>query len=372
MKRRQFVGGVAAAATAWGLRRDARQQESDCRGALLLQQAEETFEWSASDVMAAGAIPGLGVGVDNLAEAHRTRHPAGRLKIKIYAGGELVPAFEVIRRCQSRHRRDAVTMHRTTTRENSMRRSSSPRFRSVINYIEMNGWLYYGGGLELWRELYEPFNLVPFPCGNTGVQMGGWFNKEINSIDDLKGLKMRIPGLGGEVIRRAGATPVTLPASEIFTSLQTGVIDATEWVGPYNDVALGLHEVAKYYYYPGWQEPAPNLECFVNKEAWDSLPADLQSIIEISCQAITTDMMAEYTHGNAMALQQLMEDPNVEIRQFPDEVLQYLRSIAKDIVEEMVENDPAVAKIYASWSAFLEKSIPNQRITEQAFLNTRS
>jgi TRAP-type mannitol/chloroaromatic compound transport system substrate-binding protein len=235
----------------------------------------------------------------------------------------------------------------------------------------MNAWLYYGGGLDLWRELYEPFNLVPFPCGNTGVQMGGWFNKEINSIADLKGLKMRIPGLGGEVLRRAGGTPVTLPASEIFTSLQTGAIDATEWVGPYNDITLGLHTVARYYYYPGWQEPAPALQAYVNRAAWESLPPDLQAVIEIACQAITTDMQAEYTHGNAVALEQLMADPNVELRQFPDDVLQYLKSITQEIVEEMVVDDPMAAKIYRSWSTFLEQSIPNQRITEQAFLATR-
>jgi TRAP-type mannitol/chloroaromatic compound transport system substrate-binding protein len=240
-----------------------------------------------------------------------------------------------------------------------------------MTYMEMNGWLYYGGGLELWRELYEPFNLVPFPCGNTGVQMGGWFNKEINSIEDLKGLKMRIPGLGGEVLRRAGGTPVTLPGSEIFTSLQTGAIDATEWVGPYNDIAFGLHKAAKYYYYPGWQEPAPALQCYVNRKAWDTLPPDLQAIIEVSCQAITTDMQAEYTYGNSMALQQLMDDPTVEIRPFPDEVLQLLKSKAEEIVAEMVDEDPMIARIYESWSTFLEKSVPNQRITEQAFLETR-
>ncbi len=146
--------------------------------------------------------------------------------------------------------------------------------------LELNGWLYYGGGLELWRELYAPFNLVPFPTGNTGVQMGGWFNKEINTVDDLKGLKMRIPGLGGEVLRRAGGTPVTLPGSEIFTALQTGAIDATEWVGPYNDASFGLHKAARYYYYPGWQEPGPGLEIIINRQAWDALPADLQEIVD--------------------------------------------------------------------------------------------
>jgi len=201
--------------------------------------------------------------------------------------------------------------------------------------------------------------------------MGGWFNKEINFVADLKGLIMRIPGLGGEVLRRAGGTPVTMPASEIFTSLQTGTIDATEWVGPYNDVSLGLHKAAKYYYYPGWQEPGPTLEFVVHKAAWDSLPDDLKAIVDIACQSINQDMVAEYTHGNAIALQQLIADPDVELRPFPKEVLDRFKAITNNIIEEWVAEDPKAAKIYASFNAFREKSIMNQRISEQAFLETR-
>jgi len=362
MKRRQFVGSLAAAAS---LAACAKQDEGTATAA---PQFSETFEWSVATSWPP-KYPGLGIAVNNLAD-RIDRASGGRLKIKVYAAGELVPAFEAfdaVRRGMVEMGHDAAYYHKGVV--------PAAQFMTAIpfgmTYMEMNGWLYYGGGLELWRELYEPLNLVPFPCGNTGVQMGGWFNKEINSIADLSGLKMRIPGLGGEVIRRAGGTPVTLPASEIFTSLQTGAIDATEWVGPYNDVTLGLHKAARYYYYPGWQEPAPALQCYVNKQAWETLPPDLQAIIEVSCQAITTDMQAEYTHGNSVALQQLMDDPKVEIRPFPDEVLQFLKSKAEEIVAELVDEDPMVAKIYESWSAFLEKSIPNQRITEQAFLATR-
>ena len=231
--------------------------------------------------------------------------------------------------------------------------------------MELNAWLYYGGGLELWRELYAPFNLVPFPCGNTGVQMGGWFNKEINSIDDLKGLKMRIPGLGGEVLRRAGGTPVTMPGAEIFTSLQTGAIDASEWVGPYNDVSFGLHKAAKYYYYPGWHEPGSGLECIINQEAWNSLPDDLQAIVEITCQSITADMAAEYSHGNANSLRQLSEDPNVELRSFPNDVLQHLKELTKEIMAEMIARDPAVAKIGRAYYDYLDKSAANSRIAQR-------
>ena len=240
-----------------------------------------------------------------------------------------------------------------------------------MNYMELNAWIHYGGGQKLWRELYAPFNLVPFLCGNTGVQMGGWFNREINSVKDLEGLRMRIPGLGGEVLRRAGGTPVTLPGAEIFTSLQTGVIDATEWVGPYNDVSFGLHKAARYYYYPGWQEPGPGLECIINRKAWESLPDDLQALVEITCQSITTDMAAEYSHGNANSLQQLLEDPTVEVRPFPPEVLQHLKTIARELVDEMAAKDPAVAKISGPYYEYLAKMEANTRISEQAYLDTR-
>ncbi len=362
MKRRHFVGGLAAASglAACGPR------ANDCEAGA--GRSAESFEWSIVTSWPP-KYPGLGIGVDNLADYIGTAS-GGRLKIKVYAAGELVPAFEVFDSVS----RGAFEMGHGASYYHRGKVDAAQFFTSIpfgMNYLEMNGWLYYGGGLELWRELYEPFDLVPFPCGNTGVQMGGWFNKEINSIEDLKGLKMRIPGLGGEVLRRAGGTPVILPAAEIFTSLQTGAIDATEWVGAYNDMSFGLHKAAKYYYYPGWQEPGPTLECIVNRAAWDSLPPDLQALVGIACQAITTDMTAEYTHGNAIALQQLKQDPNVEIRRFPSDVLQYLKSITAEAIGVLVASDPAAAKIHASFSAFLEKSAEYQRITEQAFLETR-
>jgi TRAP-type mannitol/chloroaromatic compound transport system substrate-binding protein len=307
--------------------------------------------------------------VENLA-ARVERASAGRLKIKVYGGGELVPAFEVFDAVS----RGAVEMGHDASYYHKGKVDAAQFFTAIpfgLNYMELNAWLFYGGGLELWRELYAPFNLFPIPCGNTGVQMGGWFNREINSIDDLKGLKMRIPGLGGEVLRRAGGTPVTLPGAEIFTSLQTGAIDATEWVGPYNDIAFGLHKAAKYYYYPGWQEPGPGLECIINQDAWKSLPADLQAIVEITCQSITTDVAAEYTHGNTHSLQQVVNNPDIELRAFPDEVLQHLKAITREVVDEMLERDPAAARIGASYFEFLRKTRLNSRITEQAYLGTR-
>ena len=362
MKRRQFVGGLAAAVGVASCGSETADCVADAGSA-------ETFEWSCVTSWPP-KFPGLGIAVDNLA-ARIAAASKGRLKIKVYGGGELVPAFEVFDSVS----RGTVEMGHDASYYHKGKVDAAQFFTSIpfgMNYLELAGWLYYGGGLELWQELYAPFNIVPFPCGNTGVQMGGWFNREINSVDDLKGLKMRIPGLGGEVIRRAGGTPVTMPGAEIFTSLQTGAIDATEWVGPYNDVSFGLHKAARYYYYPGWQEPGAGLECMINKDAWDSLPADLQAIVEIACQAITTDMMAEYTHGNAIALQQLIDNPAVEVRPFPDDVLRLLKSHTRDIVAELSASDPAWKKIADSYYAFMEKSTENQRVTELANLQTRA
>lgn len=362
MKRRHFVGGLAAAASVAACSKEA----SDCGDASAA--TNERFEWSCVTSWPP-RFPGMGTGVDNLAARVETAS-AGRLKIKVYGGGELVPAFEVFDAVS----RGTVEMGHDASYYHKGKLDAAQFFTSIpfgLNYLELNGWLYYGGGLELWRELYAPFNLLPIPCGNTGVQMGGWFNKQINSPADLKGLKMRIPGLGGEVLRRAGGTPVTLPGAEIFTSLQTGAIDATEWVGAYNDVSFGLHKAAQYYYYPGWHEPGPGLETMINKTAWDSLPPDLQMIVETTCQSITTDMVAEYTHGNAYALQQLVNDPDVELRKFPQDVLDVLKKITDEIVAEWIAKDPAAKKIADSYYAFLEKSAYGQQVTEQAYLETR-
>ncbi|HAU01734.1 MAG TPA: ABC transporter substrate-binding protein, partial [Porticoccaceae bacterium] len=240
--------------------------------------AQQSFQWKLVTTWPKN-FPGLGTAPENFAK-NVERMSNGRLKIKVFGAGQLVPAFEVF---------DAVSQGTAQIGHGASyywkgKVPASVFYTAVpfgLNAQEMNAWLQYGGGLELWRELYAPFNLIPFAGGNTGVQMAGWFNREINSIADLKGLKMRIPGLGGEVFTRAGGTSINLPGGELYTSMQTGVIDATEWVGPYNDLAFGFHQVAKYYYYPGWQEPGPTLELIINKAAYESLPADLQAIVEV-------------------------------------------------------------------------------------------
>lgn len=359
MKRRDVLTGAGALAVA------------SCAGeqsATGPTAAAETFKWKMVTTWPPG-FPGMQTGVMRMVEQIE-KASAGRLKIKIYAGGELVPPLEVFDAVS----RGSVEMGHGAAYYWKGKSEAAQYFTAIpfgMTVLEMNGWLYYGGGMELYRELYADFNLVPFPAGNTGVQMGGWFNREINSIADLKGLRMRIPGIGGEALARAGGAPVTLPASEVFTSLQTGVIDASEWVGPYNDQVLGLQETARYYYYPGWHEPGPTLECIVNQAALASLPEDLRTIVELAASSLNDTMMAEYTARNAESLATLENNPDIEIRRFPDEVLDELRRYVDEIIAEMVARDPQVAKIDLSFQAYKKKVARWTEISEKAFLNTR-
>jgi TRAP-type mannitol/chloroaromatic compound transport system substrate-binding protein len=314
-------------------------------------------------------FPGLGTGVVNLVD-FIDRASGGRLKIRIYAGGELVPPFEVL---------DTVSSGTAEMGHGAAYywkgKSAAAQFFTAIPFgmsaQEMKGWLYHGGGMELYRETYDQFGIVPFVAGNTGVQMGGWFNREINSVADLNGLKMRIPGIGGEVLKRAGGTPVNMPGAELFTSLQTGNIDAAEWVGPYNDVAFGLHKIAKYYYYPGWQEPGPVLECIVNRAAFESLPEELQAVVEVACSAVNDQMEAEFTARNAIALQQLRDDGEIEIRAFPDDVLRELRTMTDAVIAEIADQDPLVARVAESFTDFRATVSGWTEISEYAMLRSR-
>ena len=251
---------------------------------------EKVYKWNMVTTWPKN-FPGLGMAAENLSQ-YVKEMSNGRLIIKVYGAGELVPAMGVF---------DAVSQGNVELGHGASyywtgKVKSSQFFTAVpfgLTAQEMNGWLHHGGGLELWEEAYEPFNLVPLAGGNTGVQMAGWFNKEINSIEDIKGIKMRIPGLAGEVFTRLGAETVQLAGNEIFLSLQQGVIDAAEWVGPYNDLTFGFHQVAKYYYYPGWHEPGSTLEIIVNKDALESLPDDLRAMIKYASRAVNQDMFDE-------------------------------------------------------------------------------
>jgi len=315
-------------------------------------------------------FPGLGTGASNLAKLIEDMS-GGRMKVKVYGAGELVPAFEVF---------DAVSSGTAQMGHASAMywkgKTEAAQFFSGIPFgltgQEMTSWLYHGGGLELWIELYDQFNLVPAAAGNSGVQMAGWFNREINSLEDLKGLKMRIPGLGGEVIKRAGGSPVNIPGGEIFTSLKTGAIDATEWIGPYNDLAFGFHKAAKYYYYPGWHEPGTVLESMINKKALAELPKDLRNIVQMACRAANIDMFAEFTARNASSLEVIKNKHNVQIKRLPDDVLKKLKEYSEDVVAELAEKDPMLKKVQNSYAKFRKQAMSWHDVSERSYYNARS
>jgi len=314
-------------------------------------------------------FPGLGLGPDNFSRlVERLSH--GRLKIQVHGANEIVPAMGVFGAVSS----GSVQMGHSGPYYWKGKIPAVVFFSTVpfgLNAQELNGWLHYGGGMALWREIYEPFNLIPFAGGNTGVQMGGWFNREIHSLADIRGLKMRIPGIGGEVFSRAGGEAINIPGGELYTSLQSGLIDATEWVGPYNDLAFGFHQIADYYYYPGWHEPGSGLEFIVNKQAYEALPDDLQAIIETAARFINQDMLDEYTARNNAALQELLDKHHVQLRKFPEDVLVEYRRIAEDIYQQMSEDDPIFAKVYASYSKYRDEVRSYHKYTEEAYYQSR-
>ncbi len=314
--------------------------------------------------------PGLGMAPERIADLVEEMSN-GQMKITVYGAGEQVPAFGVF---------DAVSSgsHQMGHSGGYFWKGKVPAaqfFTGVpfgLTADEINAWTNRGGGLELWREIYEPFNIYPVPAGNTGTQMFGWFNKEINSLEDIKGLKMRIPGIGGEVLKRAGGIPVTLPGGELFTALQTGVIDATEWVGPYNDLTFGFQQTAKYYYYPGWHEPGSMLELLINKDAWDTLPKHLQVIIETASKAVNQDILDEYTARNNKALRELVDVHGVELRRLPDDVIAEFKIIANEILEENASEDETVNKVYQSYLKFKNEVSEYHKVSEDAFVEARN
>ena len=359
MKRRHFI--KAAAST--GLVSAASLSTSTVKAS-----SSKVIKWKMVTTWPKN-FPGLGTGANKLAKLI-TEMSGGRLKVKVYGAKELVPAFETF---------DAVSRGTAQMGHGAAyywkgKTQASQFFAAVpfgLTAQEMNGWLYYGGGMELWKETYDAFGLLPAAAGNTGVQMAGWFNKEIKSIADLKGLKMRIPGLGGEVLKRAGGTPVNLPGGEIFTSLKTGAIDATEWVGPYNDLAFGLHKAAKFYYYPGWHEPGTTLEALINKQALNELPDDLQSIVLNACKVINLDMISEYTTRNQQALDTLVNKHNVKVLKLPDEVLNKLQTLSDEVISEVAATDKMAEKVFNSFRSYRDNVKQWSEISELAYLKSR-
>ena len=292
----------------------------------------------------------------------------GRLKIKVYAGGELVPPLNTF---------DAVSAGTVESGSAASyywagKTPASQWFAAVpfgLNAQGMSAWFYGGDGLKLWEETYAPFNVIPRPGGSTGVQMGGWFNKKINSIADYKGLKMRIPGLGGKVIAKAGGTVVLVPGGEIFTNLERGVIDATEWVGPMHDLRMGFYQAAKYYYYPGWHETGTTLEYMFNKKAYESLPKDIQQILDALCMESHQWMLAQFDAQNGAALQTLIDKHHVNLIQFPKNVLDSLRKLSDQVVAEEAAKDKMATKVNDSFQKFSKVVGTWGEISEKPYYN---
>lgn len=364
MKRRELLTAAGLGLGALALSGCKDEQPAAAAG----EQSQQRFRWKMVTSWPKN-LPGLGTTAEHFAQLVG-KLSNGRLSVQVFAAGELVPALEVF---------DAVASGTAELGHSAAYywkgKSAAASFFTAVpfgmNAQETNAWLYEGDGLELWRKAYEPFGVLPLPCGNTGVQMAGWFNREINSLDDLRGLKIRMPGFGGEVLARAGATTVSLPGSEIFTALQTGVIDATDWVSPYNDLAFGLHQAAKYYYYPGWQEPSAVLELSINRKAFDALPADLQVIVEQAARSTNQAMLDEYTRRNAEALDTLVSQHGVQLRRLPDPVLQRLRELSQQVLEDTANQEPLNRAVWDSMEAFRQKVWANHALGEQVMYGLR-
>lgn len=367
MKRRDFLKKTGAATAAGfaataGIVGCAKKEEEEAPALV----TKKTYEWKMVTTWPPN-LPVLQTGAERFAR-RVGEATEGRIKIQVFAAGELVPALGVF---------DAVSEGTVEVGSGASyywagKVPAAQWFAAVpfgFNPQGLNAWFYGGGGLELWEEVYAPFNLVPRPQGNTGVQMGGWFRKKMNTIDDYKGLKMRIPGLGGKVVAKAGGTVVLLPAGEIFTSLERGVIDATEWVGPLHDLRMGFYKAAKYYYYPGWHEPGTCLEVMFNKKAYASLPKDLQTILDAVAMETNLWSLSKFEAENGAALQKLITEHKVELVRFPEAMLDSLRKMAKETLEEEAAKDSMSRKVHEAFKAFKKQVGVWGSVSENAYYN---
>jgi TRAP-type mannitol/chloroaromatic compound transport system substrate-binding protein len=361
MKRREFLtgaaatGAVAAAAAASSFPTPAIAQD--------VRELKMVTTWPKN-------FPGLGTSAERLAK-RITAMTKGRLTVKVFAAGELVPPFEAF---------DAVSNGTAEMYHGAeyywQGKSKAFNFFAAVPFgltsFEMSAWIHHAGGQQLWDDLAAGFKVKSFMTSNTGVQMGGWFNKEITSLEDFKGLKIRMPGLGGEVLRRMGAAAVSLPGGEIYPALQSGAIDATEWVGPWNDLAFGFFKVAKYYYYPGFHEPGTTISAGINLDVWNSLSDEDKAIIQAACSAENDYGLAEFNAHNGDALATLINDHGVQLRKFSDEVLSEIGRISGEVIREVGTEDEMTGKVLASYLSFREKAVGWAKIADQAYLNARA
>jgi len=359
MKRRDFlkksavgVGGAAAASTI-------------AAPAIAQERIEITMvsTWPRD-------FPGLGTGAQRFAQ-RLSDMTDGRMQVEYFAGGERVKPFDSFDEVASGN----AQMYHGAEYYWKGKHPGLAYFTAVpfgLTYTEINAWIRFGGGQELWDELSGEFGLKSVMCGNTGVQMGGWFNKEINSAEDLKGLKMRIPGLGGDVMAKLGASPVSLPGSQIYENLVSGAVEATEWVGPWNDEAMKFYEATKYYYYPGFHEPGSMLGLGMNKEWWESLSTSDQLTIEAAAAMENDVMMSEYNAKNGAALQRLIDEQGIEVRRFSEDVYDAFGKASEEVYAEVVEHSDLARRIHESFLTARKEVGAWAKLADQAYVQERN
>src|SRR5689334_7031159 len=290
-----------------------------------------------------------------------------KFQIQVFAGGEIVPPFGVVDAVQN-----ATVQCAHTAPYYFFGKDPTFAFGCAIpfgmNYRQQNAWMYHGGGLQLMRDFYKDYNIINFPAGNTGAQMGGFFRKEITKVSDFQGLKMRIGGTGGLPLQKLGVIPQQIPGGDIYPALEKGTIDAAEWVGPYDDEKLGLYKVAKYYYYPGWWEGGPELDLFVNLKAWEALPPEYKSVLESACYEANVDMMAKSDAVNPAALKRLIAN-GVNLLPFPDAVMDACFKATQETYDEIATKNAKFKKVYDSWKAFRTEQVQWFQVAENRFDN---
>lgn len=325
-------------------------------------------EWKMVTSWPKGA-PGVGVTAQRLAD-RITAMSGGKLKVNLYAAGELVPALEVFGAVGS----GTAELGHSASFFWQGKAKASVFFTTVpfgLTSLEHMAWINQGGGQELWDRLYQPFDIKPFMAGNSGMQMGGWFKKEINSLDDLRGVKIRSAGLGGDLFGKLGATAVLLPPGEIFAGLQSGLVDAVEFLGPWSDRAFGFYKAAPYYYWPSFNKPNGTAECLVNRTAYEALDDDLKAVVANACQAENAIGLSEAEWENARALADLVTNRKVEVREFPADLLQKAKVLTPALIDGFVAGDTLAEEILTSYRAALSLSQGWSRVGRDAYFNAR-
>jgi len=365
MKRREFLATTALGATLLASSGCHRAEESTKDSNIQINKNKKVILKLATSWPA--HFPIMGTGVDSFAK-RCAELSGGSLEIKVFPKNILVPALQVF---------DATSAAQIDAFHSGVyywkgKNSAFSIFGGMplgLTSEEMITWLKFGGGYELWREMYAKFNLFPLIGGTTGPQMGGWFKKEIKSLSDLKGLKMRIPGLGGEVMKKLGVNPILLPAGEIYTSLERGTIDATEWVGPALDSMMGFSKAADYYY-TGWHEPGSILEITFNKTRWNKLSEEHKAIITAASEEMTNNMLQEFRYKNALAYRDLPS--NVQVKTFPKEMMDAAKIALKEVLKEESQKSNDFMRVLKSYKSFVKLNTPYDNVSTKNFLDIRA